>query len=120
MKSFIRESSIIYYFVGIFNNVEYVIMVGVAGSIPGRPNNTVEVGDVVVSQPAMQGGALYVHCTGNYCGRGGRGGKGALGGGRPGRGGRWEGWEVDGREGGRCGCVTASHAWRGSLCALHR
>ena len=58
----------LYYFVqsaGIFSNVDYVILVGVAGSIPGRPNNTVEVGDVVVSQPAMQGGALYVHCTGN-------------------------------------------------------
>ena len=86
-------------------------MVGVAGSIPGRPNNTVEVGDVVVSQPAMQGGSLYVHCTGNNCGRGGRWAAGEVGdvvvsqpamqggalyvhctGNYCGRGGRWEGW----------------------------
>ena len=49
---------------GIFSRVELVILVGVGGSIPGRPNNTVERGDVVVSQPEFQGGPLYVHCTG--------------------------------------------------------
>ena len=44
--------------------MELVILVGVGGSIPGRPNNTVERGDVVVSQPEFQGGPLYVHCKG--------------------------------------------------------
>ena len=51
-------------FSGIFSRVELAILVGVGGSIPGRPNNTVERGDVVVSQPEYQGGPLYVHCTG--------------------------------------------------------
>ena len=51
-------------YIGIFSRVELVILVGVGGSIPGRPNNTVERGDVVVSQPEFQGGPLYVHCTG--------------------------------------------------------
>lgn len=50
---------------GTFSQIAHVFMVGVGGAVPDYrdPANHVRLGDVVVSTPADETGALYVYCS---------------------------------------------------------